>query len=133
YSQYDYYRTSLLSIYSKFDNAINPLHHLNISSSLAEGKISFDEIDLNNLSNDFNLDDAVFQWYYINENNPIAFEIKRGKTDLPYKDKMLLSYTYSEYKLPLSCNVQITKYFSNGEFAGKYQKRFTFRYKGRYI
>jgi hypothetical protein len=119
---------SLLSTYSKFDNAINPLHHLNISSSLSEGKISFEKIDLNNILNDFNLDDGVFQWYYINENNPIAIEIERGKTDLPYKDKMLLSYTYNEYKLPISCNAQITKYFSNGEFAGKYQKRFTFRY-----
>lgn len=121
---------SLLSTYSKFDNAINPFHQMNISSSLREGKISFDHIDLNNISNDFNLDDAIFQWYYFNENNPVAIEIIRGKMDLPYKDKMLLSYTYNEHKLPVSCNVQITKYFSNGEFAGKFQKRFTFRYKG---
>jgi hypothetical protein len=130
YSQVDYYRTSLTCVFSKFDNAINPFHHLNISTSLAEEKISFDKIDLNNILNDFNLDDAIFQWYYLNENNPMAIEIKRGKTDLPFKDKMLLSYTYNEYKLPVSCNVEMNKYFSNGEFAGKYQKRFTFRYKG---
>jgi len=129
YSKDEYYSTSLTATFSKFDSAINPLHHMNISSSLTEGKISFDKLDLNNISNDFNLDDAIFQWYYINENNPIAIEIERGETDLPYKDKMLLSYTYNEYKLPVSCNVQISKYFSNGEFAGKYQKRFTFRYK----
>jgi hypothetical protein len=121
--------SSLLCTYSKFDTAINPFHQLNISSSLREGKILFDQIDLNNISNDFNLDDAIFQWHYLNENNPLAIEIIRGKMDLPYKDKMLLSYTYNGYKLPVSCNVKITKYFSNGEFAGKYQKRFTFMYK----
>lgn len=125
----DYNSTSLTSTYSKFDNAINPLHYLNISSYLSEGKISFDEIDVNNISNDFNLDDVKFQWYYLNENNPVAYEIKRGERDLPYKDKMFLSYTYNDYKLPVSCNVQITRFFSNGEFAGKYQKRFSFRYK----
>ncbi len=130
YSKDEYYSTSLTCTFSKFDNAINPFHYLNIASILKEGKISFEEIDLNNISNDFNLDDAIFQWYYLNENNPLVCEIKRGKTDLPYKDKMLLSYSYNDFKLPISCSVQITKYFSNGEFAGKYQKRFTYRYKG---
>ena len=129
YSLGDYKRTSENSTYSKFDNAINPLHHLNIAAFLTEGKISFDNIDLNNISNDFNLDDALFQWYYLNENNPLACEISRGKRDMPYKDQMLLSYSYNEFKLPVSCNVKITKNFSNGEFAGKYQKKFTFRYK----
>lgn len=126
----DYNSTSLTSTFTKFDNAINPFNHLNISSYLSEAKISFDQIELNNISNDFYLEDAIFQWYYLNENNPLAYVITRGKRDLPYKDKMLLSYTYNDFKLPVSCNVQITRYFSNGEFAGKYQKCFTFRYKG---
>lgn len=130
YKQYYSFNNSATSVFSKFDNSVNPFHSLNIASYLKEGKISFDEIDLNNLSNDFNLNDAIFQWYYLNENNPVEYEVKRGKIDPPYKDKMLLSYTYNDYKLPVSCNVQITRYFSNGEFAGKYQKRFTFRYKG---
>jgi hypothetical protein len=130
YIQYYSFHYSVTSVFSKFDNAVNPFHYLNIASCLKEGKISFDEIDLNNLSNDFNLDEAVFQWYYLNENNPVVYEIKRGKMDPPYNDKMLLSYTYNEYKFPVSCNVQITRNFSNGELAGKYQKRFTFRYKG---
>ncbi len=129
YSKDEYFSTSLTCAFSKFDTAINPFHHLNISSSLREGKISFDKIDPNNISNDFYLEDAIFQWYYINENNPVAFEIKRGKSDLPFKDKMLLTYAYNEFKLPVTCNALITKYFSNGEFAGKYQKKFTFRYK----
>jgi hypothetical protein len=60
----------------------------------------------------------------------LVFEIKRGKSDLPFKDKMLLTYTYNEFKLPVTCNTEMTKYFTNGEFVGKYQKRFTFRYKG---
>jgi hypothetical protein len=130
YKQYYSFHNSVTSVFSTFDNAVNPFHSLNIASILKEGKISFDEIDLNNLSNDFNLNDAIFQWYYLNENNPVVYEIKRGKIDPPYNDKMLLSYTYNDYKLPVSCNVQITRYFSNGELAGKYQKRFTFRYKG---
>lgn len=130
YTQYYSFHNSVISVFSKFDNAINPFHSLNIASCLKEGNISFDEIDLNNLFNDFNLNEAIFQWYYLNENNPVEYEIKRGKIDPPYNDKMLLSYTYNDYKLPVSCNVQITRNFSNGELAGKYQKRFTFRYKG---
>ena len=129
YIQYYSFHNSVTSVFSKFDNAVNPFHSLNIASCLKEGNISFDEIDLNNLSNDFNLNEAIFQWYYLNENNPVEYEIKRGKIDPPYNDKMLLSYTYNEYKLPVSCNVQITRNFSNGELAGKYQKKFTFRYK----
>ena len=130
YKQYYSFHNSVTSVFSKFDNAVNPFHYLNIASCLKEGNISFDEIDLNNLLNDFNLNEAIFKWYYLNENNPVEYEIKRGKIDPPYNDKMLLSYTYNEYKLPVSCNVQITRNFSNGELAGKYQKRFTFRYKG---
>ncbi|MEY2902277.1 MAG: hypothetical protein RLY89_1383 [Bacteroidota bacterium] len=129
YSKDEYFSTSLTCTFSKFDSAINPFHHLNISSSLVEGKVSFDKIDLNNISNDFYIEDAIIQWHYINENNPLVFEIKRGKSDLPFKDKMLLTYTYNEFKLPVTCNTEMTKYFTNGEFVGKYQKRFTFRYK----
>ena len=128
YKEGYYNYTGLYDTYSKFDNAINPFHQSNIASCLTEGKVSFDISDLINLTNDFDLEGAVFHWYYINQNNPVAYEIKRGKDDVPIKDLMLLSYTYNAYQLPISCTINIKKVFSNGEFAGNYEKRFTFRY-----
>jgi hypothetical protein len=125
--EYENY-TGLYDTYAKFDTAINPFHQLNIASCLTEEKVSFDMTDLNIISNDFDLEDAVFHWYYINQNNPVAYEIKRRKYELPFKDYLYLSYTYNVYQLPVSCTIHIKKLFSNGTFAGKYQKRFTFRY-----
>ena len=123
---YDY--AGLYDTYSKFDTSINPFHQLNIASCLTEGKVSFDISDLINLTNDFDLDGAEFHWYYISQNNPVAYEIKRGKDGVPIEDHMRLSYTYNAYQLPVSCTIDVKKLFSNGEFAGNYQKHFTFRY-----
>lgn len=118
---------------TKFDNAINPFRNLNISDILPYEKVtlSYDIDGLIGKKVDFlNLGYTKFSWYYFNQNNIRSYSIIRGETDSEFKDVINLSYTYNKFNLPIHCKAEIRKEFtSDGTLAGKYQKRFTFRYR----
>lgn len=115
-----------------YDSSINPLHDLNITEILPYDKIelSFDQNELNTEEEKFDGGGTTFLWHFLNPNNVKGFAIIRFETDSPFKDLVQLNYTYNSAQQPVVCSAVITKVFaSDGHFAGRYSKRFTFQYK----
>lgn len=123
--------------FTKFDQAINPLHQLNIAPLLSNEKISisYNDDDLLLLDPKFDQNGGTeFNWHYLNQNNPLMYSIERGETDSPFKDIIQFSYSYNQYQQPTYCKTIIKKVVNKDPehkygTIGTYKKSFTFRYK----
>lgn len=119
--------------YTKFDEAINPFHYLNIAEIFPNEKLvlSFDVDGLIGKKEDYiNQGYTHFNWYYFNKNNVTNYSITRGETDSEFEDVIQLSYSYNQFNLPTQCSANIRKqYKSSGSLVSTHQKRFTFRYR----
>jgi len=112
-------RSGSYFIYTKFDHAINPFNRLNIAAILATEKIEFGD------------GTSIFNWHYLNKNNPAKYSITRGEKDSPFKDLVSMAYQYNEFQQPVYCTVSIKIVLNNDEsnVDKHYQKHFAFRYK----
>lgn len=120
--------------FTKFDQAINPLHQLNIASLLSNEKISlsFGSDEMQQIGECFDGLGTEFNWPYLNQNNRMNYHFERGETESPFKDLIQFSYTYNQFHQPTYCRALVKKIFKqkeDGRLAGTYKKAFTFRYK----
>ncbi len=123
--------------FSKFDQAINPLHQLNIAPLLSNEKISisYNDDDLLLLSPSFDHNDGTeINWHFLNLNNPLMYSIERGETDSPFKDIIQFFYSYNQFQQPTFCKTIIKKVVNKDPehkygTIGTFKKSFTFRYK----
>lgn len=120
--------------FTKFDKAINPLHQLNIAALLSNEKItlSFGSDEMQQIGECFDGLGTEFDWYYLNQHNPMNYYFERGETESPFKDIIQLSYTYNQYHQPTYYKALVKKFFKHaddGRLAGTYKKSFTYRYK----
>ena len=123
--------------FNKFDEAINPLHQLNIAPLLSNEKITIgftaNEKELNDSS--FNYGNIELNWHYLNQNNPLKYAIERGETETPFRDIIQLSYTYNKFHQPTYCKTSIKKVMNNdtdhkyADLARSFKKSFTFKYR----
>ena len=119
--------------FTQFDKAINPLHQLNIAPLISNEKITlaFGSDEMQQIGKCIDGLGTEFDWYYLNQNNPLNYKFERGETESPFEDIIRLSYTYNQYNQPTYCKSLVKKIFKkdNGRLAGTYKKSFTFRYK----
>ncbi len=123
--------------FTKFDQAINPLHQLNIAPLVSNEKITLsfgaNEIELNGQFSDYG--NIELNWHFLNQNNPLSYSIERGETETPFKDNIQLIYSYNQYHQPTYCKTIIKKVMnkdtdhSYDDLARTFKKAFTFRYK----
>ncbi len=119
--------------FTNFDQAINPLHQLNIAPLVSNEKItlSFGSDQMKQIGNCIDGFGTEFNWHYLNQNNPMDLHFERGETESPFEDIIQLSYTYNQDQQPVFCKTLVKKIFKkdDGRLAGTYEKSFTFRYK----
>ncbi len=119
--------------FTKFDQAINPLHSLNIAPIVSNEKItlSFGSHQMKQIGKCIDGFGTEFNWHYLNQNNPMNLHFERGETESPFEDIIQLSYNYNQDHQPTYCKTLVKKIFKkdNGRLAGTYKKSFTFRYK----
>lgn len=123
--------------FTEFDQAINPLHQLNIAPLLSNEKItiSYNNDDLLQIEPSFDHNNGTeVNWHYLNQNNPLIYAIERGETETPFKDIIQFSYTYNQYHQPTYCKTNIKKVMNKYPerrygIAGTFKKSFTFKYK----
>ncbi len=105
-------------VFTKFDDALNPLQQLNIASILSNEKIEIGD------------GSSSYVWHYLNKNNPAIYTITRSETDSPFKDIVSMTYTYNQFKQPVNCNILVRILFdSDGKEDRRYRTHVTFRYK----
>lgn len=119
--------------FNKYDQAINPLHQLNIAPLLSNEKItlSFGSDEMQQIGKCIDGLGTEFNWHYLNQNNPLNLNFERGETESPFEDIIELSYSYNQDHQPTYCKTLVKKIFKkdDGRLAGTYKKSFTFRYK----
>jgi hypothetical protein len=119
--------------FTKYDQAINPLHQLNIAPLLSNEKItlSFGSDEMQQIGKCIDGLGTEFNWHYLNQNNPLNLNFERGETESPFEDIIELSYSYNQDHQPTYCKTLVKKIFKkdDGRLAGTYKKSFTFRYK----
>lgn len=123
--------------FTKYDQAINPLHQLNIAPILSNDKISisYNDDDLLLLDPKFDHNGGTeLIWHFFNLHNPLLYSIERGETETPFKDIIQFSYSYNQYQQPTYCKATIKKVIKNDPehnygTIGTFKKSFTFRYK----
>jgi hypothetical protein len=119
--------------FTKYDQAINPLHQLNIAPLVSNEKItlSFGSHQMKQIGKCIDGFGTEFNWHYLNQNNPMNLHFERGETESPFEDIIQLSYSYNQDHQPTYCKTLVKKIFKNDNdrLAGTYKKSFTFRYK----
>ena len=119
--------------FNKYDQAVNPLHQLNIAALLSNEKItlSFGSDEMQEIGECIDGLGTEFNWHYLNQHNPLNLNFERGETESPFEDIIELSYSYNQDHQPTYCKTLVKKIFKkdDGRLAGTYKKSFTFRYK----